>query len=241
MGWFKDLSETVGKAIPNEFAKSNSWAKYIPFWGQISQIVGGVDAGTTSYADKRDRGAGSGESLFAAGQNMYSGALGSRDPGIHGSPNVNRDPWNMAGQVGNLFSVGAGNQVSPNYGSILNIANNPYFNKSADKDSFQTASISGATWMDTVQKLTKAQRTVSESGKGEDDEPTKEDFKSMGITVNDIVSKMQTSYPLTSKEKTFITSISGILNKSGVLDKSKLDMIQDMYSTDQNKYTGFIA
>jgi len=98
MGWLNKTLGKIGKWIPNEFSKSNSWAKYVPYVGWLSQAVGGVDAAATAYDDVGDRGGNEYDKwskLFEGGMAGYSGS----DPGRYGSPNVNRDAWNMIGQI----------------------------------------------------------------------------------------------------------------------------------------------
>jgi hypothetical protein len=126
MGWYRDLMHGVGKAIPNEFSKTASVGKHIPYIGQAMQAVGSVDAYATGYADMRDKGSSPMEAQFGAVQHGMRPAMGqSVDPGYYGSPNVNRDAWNTIGQLGNLGSFGGGG-FSPNVGGLQGIMNNPY-------------------------------------------------------------------------------------------------------------------
>ena len=98
MSWLKGISETIGKAIPNEFSKLNAFSKYVPYVGQATEVVAGVDRAATAYGDTGDVG---------TTINATTGGIGkSRDPGVYGSPGAepNRDIWNILGQSGNLLS-----------------------------------------------------------------------------------------------------------------------------------------
>lgn len=137
--WFtkftQNTAEAIGKAIPNEFSKVASVLKYVPYVGQAMQILGAVDSATTGYSDVKDRGGSNSQALqagFQGGVQVASG--GAQDPGRYGSPNVNRDPWNMVGQTGNYLSFN-GSTVSPNMGGFIGLTqkDNPYFFKSTDK------------------------------------------------------------------------------------------------------------
>lgn len=127
--------ESVGKAIPNEFSKVAGVARYIPYVGQAIQIMGAIDSGATGYSDVKERGGSNSQALQAGAQGAIQVASGgSQDPGRYGSPNVNRDAWNMVGQTGNYIRFGS-NGVSPNMGGIMGLTqkDNPYFFKSTDK------------------------------------------------------------------------------------------------------------
>jgi hypothetical protein len=93
-----------------------------------------LDAYATGYADARDKGAEPMEAQAVAMQHGAKPVMGQGvDPGFYGSPNVNRDIWNIMGQIGNLGSFGTGmdggTMFSPNQGNIMGILDNPYFFK----------------------------------------------------------------------------------------------------------------
>jgi hypothetical protein len=98
MSFLQGFSETIGKAMPNEFSKLNAYSKYIPYVGQATEAVAGVDRAATSYGDTGDAGTAIGATMGGIGK--------SRDPGVYGSPGAepNRDVWNILGQSGNLLS-----------------------------------------------------------------------------------------------------------------------------------------
>ena len=119
--WDVKATEWLGKALPNEVTKLNSYAKYVqyvPYVGQALSVImkgmSAVDAGATAYADtyksdaEQDK---SGASRRVTGASraipaVMSGVQGkSQDPGIYGSPggNINRDWANVAGQIGNYL------------------------------------------------------------------------------------------------------------------------------------------
>ena len=105
--------ETIGKALPNEFAKLASITKYVPVIGQALGIIGGIDTAATTYSDLEDdegpptrEGWNSMNSILAALQGGVSTATGTgTDPGKYGSPDVNKDWANWIGQTGNLASI----------------------------------------------------------------------------------------------------------------------------------------
>ena len=144
--WFTNLQESIGKAIPNEFSKMNSWTRYIPGIGQYLSILSAIDNGATAYSDIIERGGSGTQAFQGGGQGIMAGMTGaSQDPGRYGSPNVNRDAWNTVGQVGNYFTLGqqgsglGGSGVSPNYGGLIGLfsKDNPYFFKSTDKQNIE--------------------------------------------------------------------------------------------------------
>jgi len=137
-GWFTDIMESIGKAIPNEISKTNSVTKYIPGWGQVLQVIGAIDSGSTAYSDVEERGGSGREAMMAGGQSAMSNMSGQGvDPGRYGSPNVNRDWANMIGQTANYFNYTQGGGVSPNMGGLMNIQSNPYFFKGTDKQNVE--------------------------------------------------------------------------------------------------------
>ena len=131
MGFFTKVLGAVGKAIPNEVSKVNSVTKYIPYVGQVSQLVSGLDAAATGYSDTRERGGTGAQAIANALQGGSSGFMGSVDPGQYGSPNINRDVFNLVGQAGNMFTMDGG-KPQFNTRGLPDILNNPYFFKQPD-------------------------------------------------------------------------------------------------------------
>lgn len=129
MGSFRDItvdiSEDIGKAIPNEISKTNAWLQYIPYIGQASQVLSASDNFFTAYGDTE----GDLEVATKAGIQGYSS---SSDPGRYGSGgDVNKDVWNTIGQVGNLFSFSKGSSTSGTSASVntqnaMGVFDNPY-------------------------------------------------------------------------------------------------------------------
>lgn len=117
--WLRDIAEEVGKWIPNEFSKTNSYSKYVqmipvigPYLAGAQRGLGGIDNMATAYGDT-----GRLDLAFRGGLSGFSGQ--ASDPGQYGSgfmrtgiPSTNRDIWNVAGQIGNYLpgfsSDGAG-------------------------------------------------------------------------------------------------------------------------------------
>lgn len=93
--FLRKTAGAIGKAIPNEFSKLNSFLKYIPYLGQANQVISSIDTGATAYGDT-----GNFQTAINAGK---GGFYGSRDPGFYGSPNINRDWANITGQWGNVL------------------------------------------------------------------------------------------------------------------------------------------
>ena len=131
--WDIAASETVGKALPNEFSKWSSWTRFVPYIGQILQILGGVDAGTTAYSDIYNEGVDRGYSknqsrmkaaLPAIQSGISTGMGRGSDPGQFGSSGNKLDPsWqNYIMNAGNLF----GSYKSGNAGGMLNSGSSIY-------------------------------------------------------------------------------------------------------------------
>lgn len=119
-GFLQKTSESIGKAIPNEFSKLNSVLQYVPLLGQINQGLSAIDAGATAYGDTGNP--------FTAGASGFQGFYGSIDPGRYGSPNSNNDWANTIGNIGNLFkgmNGQGGGQFggSQTYQNLLNLFN----------------------------------------------------------------------------------------------------------------------
>lgn len=110
--WDIELTEAIGKAIPNELSKLSSYLRFIPGIGQMLAGTGAVDAATTAYADTREankggKGVGRGlwNALNAGGQSIQ----GYANPGMYGSgSNFDPDWMDYAGQVGSSVMSGLG-------------------------------------------------------------------------------------------------------------------------------------
>lgn len=101
--FLRKTSEAIGKAIPNEFSKLNSFLKFIPYVGQVSQGISSVDSAATAYGDTGSIGTG-----IQAGAKGYFGSI---DPGQYGSGYMRtgqvtpkKDIFNTFGGIGNLFN-----------------------------------------------------------------------------------------------------------------------------------------
>jgi len=154
--WDVKATEWVGKLIPNEVSKLNSWSKWlekIPIVGQaLSVVVKGIsalDSGPTAYADTykdprlRNKSEGERRQIGigrAVGSVMGSIQGESIDPGRYGSQgDINRDWANIAGQIGNYMpsyssssSTGStggskGGFSAGGMGGLMNLKSNPYF------------------------------------------------------------------------------------------------------------------
>lgn len=141
------IAEAIGKALPNEVTKLNSYSKYlqyIPYVGQALSVImkgmSAVDAGATAYADTQTQDEGNrGVAAQRAISSALAGAQGtSQDPGQYGSGgDINRDWANTAGQIGNYLpgvekgSSGGYNVNWSSTGNLLDVMKNPYLNKNA--------------------------------------------------------------------------------------------------------------
>ena len=218
--WDVKATEWIGKAIPNEMSKLNSYSKYIqmiPYIGQAASIImkagAAADAGATAYADSYKKGEGRG----VGSQRAVSGVMGgvqcrASDPGIYGSDGrANRDWANVVGQIGN-FLPGVSKGSSGGYkmdtsmygpGTIAEIYNNPYLNKKADKSFAQieaekeagTAPALGGGGIEGLQKLSSIMASVSLLEQFMDDKKNskdKDDIKKNRKVLEDLLeSKLQ--------------------------------------------------
>ena len=106
--FLRKTADVIGKAIPNEFGKLNSFAKFLPPpFNVISQSIAATDAGATAYGDTGSIGTG-----VSAG---FSGFTNSQDPGQYGSGYTRtgqvtpgNDIFNTLGNVGNMFGGQSG-------------------------------------------------------------------------------------------------------------------------------------
>ena len=150
------IAEWIGKAIPNEVSKLNSYSDYLswipyvgPFLSYGMKIGSALDSGFTAYDDT-----GKFDLAIDAGIGGIQGE--SQDPGRYGSgymttgqPSYNKDWANTAGQVGNYlpkFSKGSNGSTNYDLGGwqnpseqISSIANNPYWSDSDGNTSVTTA------------------------------------------------------------------------------------------------------
>lgn len=100
--FLRKTAEAIGKAIPNEFSKLNSFSRFVPGIGPYLQAVSAIDAGATAYGDTGKP--------FLGAQAGLQGYRGSIDPGQYGSgymrtgqPTPNADWWNRIGSIGNML------------------------------------------------------------------------------------------------------------------------------------------
>ena len=135
--WDVAITDIVGKAIPNELSKISSVTKYIPYIGQVLQILGAIDAGATTYSDvyQNEKDAGSStlsareKALWPTAQQTIGSYTGGANPGSYGSSgNVDRnwaDYVGMAGNIyGNLGGTGQGFTGKMNYAGLAGNATN---------------------------------------------------------------------------------------------------------------------
>lgn len=111
MGFLRKAADWVGKAIPNEISKTNSFSKYtqyIPYFGPFLSAaqkgVSAIDNAATAYGDERENGGGD------LGTAIYGAQLGiqgrSASPGDYrtGYQNLQgRNFFDVAGQIGNYL------------------------------------------------------------------------------------------------------------------------------------------
>jgi len=132
MGWFSDIMETTGKAIPNEFSKLNSYAQYLnllfPGASAIVQAPATIDNASTAYADTKDKGGNKQQALMRALGGAQTGASGtSIDPGMYGSDGKPSRDWaNVVGQIGNYLPKPGTNGKWSQGQNPLSILSNPY-------------------------------------------------------------------------------------------------------------------
>lgn len=130
----------IGKALPNEMSKLNSYSKYlqyIPYVGKAASVLmnagSALDAGSTAYVDTKDKGGDTSLALNRAIGGFKGGVSGtSQDPGIYGSSGKpNRDWANTAGQIGNYlpsFGKSSSGKTTMKMGqNPLGAMDNPYF------------------------------------------------------------------------------------------------------------------
>lgn len=110
--FFRKTAEAIGKAIPNEFSKLNSFSRFVPGIGPYLQIASAVDSGATAYGDTGRP--------FLGVQAGVQGYIGSVDPGQYGSGYTrtgqvtpNMDLFNTLGNIGNTIN-GIGTSTDSN-------------------------------------------------------------------------------------------------------------------------------
>lgn len=118
MGFFRDIAEEVGKWIPNEISKTNSFSKYTQYIPVVGPFVSGgqralsaVDNAATAYGDTGDIGTAiRGGPMGVMGQ---SASPGDARTGFYNTSG--RNFFDIAGQIGNYlpgFSTDAGGSVN---------------------------------------------------------------------------------------------------------------------------------
>ena len=135
--WDIEMTEAIGKAIPNEVSKLAGWLKFIPGIGQAAQVVGGIDAGTTAYADTYEKNKEAGVSSDRARLRAFWNAVNSsgnaamvgQDPGMYGSGGHRNDDWaNKIGSTAGLFNAFGGGRggTGGNLQGIMGAGSNAY-------------------------------------------------------------------------------------------------------------------
>lgn len=102
--FLRKTAERIGKAIPNEVSKLNSFSKFLPYpFNLIPQSISSYDSAATAYGDTGSIG-----TTFQAGANPFLGS--SQDPGQYGAgymrtgrPTPGDDWFNKIGQIGNFI------------------------------------------------------------------------------------------------------------------------------------------
>jgi hypothetical protein len=143
--WDIEVTEAIGKALPNTFAKLGGYLRYIPYIGQALQVIGALDAGAQSYADTAERLDEETEMPWAqtrqraasnAARSVMEALGGYNNPGKYGSKGKPDYQWDdYAGMASTLWSGYKGG--GGGWGGLANMRGpgmNIYSNLTAPKD-----------------------------------------------------------------------------------------------------------